>query len=110
MTYGNITAVWIKVIHLPESTYGKEVGNCFSLRKTLVIGPSEDQLRLARVDEAAQVTIADPPNELFEKPAGYRERPPSEVTAEFYRRYPSEPCPSCVRGGDREADEAYYKR
>jgi len=76
--------------------------NCLVMRNTLLLGPSEQERRIARVDEVTVVRLGTPPPELFEKPKPYREWSPSEHTSAFYRRYPAAQCPTCAGGDGRQ--------
>ncbi|MBZ5516513.1 MAG: hypothetical protein LAN62_17020 [Acidobacteriia bacterium] len=60
---------------------------CFELQETYTVGPGGTRsYRVTR--EALYVIEGEPPPGLFEIPASYAERAPSEVSAEFVRRYP----------------------
>lgn len=86
--------------------------NCFPLKTSFLQGKSEADLRLVNAREALQVTVGEPAASLFEKPAGYVERSPSQRTAEYHRRFPekAKSCPACIRDGDRQSDEVYYRK
>jgi hypothetical protein len=60
---------------------------CFELQEIWTLGPADGpKHRLTR--QAVYVMEGDPPPTLFEIPATYPERAPSEVAAEFVRRFP----------------------
>jgi hypothetical protein len=61
--------------------------NCFALQEEA--GSPDDKWATTR--EALLVKEGPPPASLFEIPAGYVERAPSEVMAERARRFPDEP-------------------
>lgn len=84
--------------------------DCFPLKEMLWIGTTEENLRIATLKEASQVMQAEPLASLFERPQGYRERSPSQRSAEFFRLYPGESCPTCLQKSNAEADEIYYRR
>ena len=48
---------------------------------------SGEKLTLTSVEEALSVQLGEPAVELFTIPQGFTERKPSEVLAEFARRY-----------------------
>jgi hypothetical protein len=66
--------------------------NCFALKEEA--GNPNGQSTITR--EALLVNQGPPPASLFEIPAGYVERPPSEVMAERGRRFPDETGASVV--------------
>jgi hypothetical protein len=61
--------------------------DCFELQEAWSVGPAAGpKHRVTR--QALYVIEGEPPAALFEIPAGYAERAPSEVSAEFVRRFP----------------------
>jgi len=76
--------------------------NCFALRDEAE--PADGQS--SRTREALLVKEGEPPAALFDLPANYTERAPSEVMAERARRFPNEPgaCPNCKYD---DLDKAY---
>jgi hypothetical protein len=85
--------------------------NCFELQETLTLGSAgAPNHRITR--QALYVIEGEPPAALFEIPASYTERAPSEVAAEFVRRYPEHKPPfsdEAARGMD-EAYQAHRQR
>ena len=63
--------------------------DCFEVQENWSVGPGNGpKHRVTR--QALYVIEGDPPAALFEIPATYVERAPSEVAAEFARRYPEQ--------------------
>lgn len=81
--------------------------DCFPLRETTYIGKTGGSAVLTSVREATGVVMGQPAASLFEIPAGYTERAPSQVLAEFNRRYPDRTMPAM---GLEHSDQAYYQQ
>ncbi|HWB86289.1 MAG TPA: hypothetical protein VG675_19255, partial [Bryobacteraceae bacterium] len=81
--------------------------DCFPLREIVTIQKAAQPAVVTNVREATNVVLGTPPASSFEIPAGYVERPPSGVMAEFSRRYPDHP--TSLTGLD-QSDVAYYKQ
>jgi len=81
--------------------------NCFPLRKLTSVTKSGASSIIATQTEALSVTLGDPAGTSFDSTqTGYVERSPSEVIAEFNRRFPGHP-PS---PGLAQPDAAYRKQ
>jgi len=79
---------------------------CFALQENWTLG-SKEAVEPKIIRQAQFVTMGEPDQALFGVPTSYVERPPSQVFAEYLRRYPeSHPLPT---GSDQAADEAYEK-
>jgi hypothetical protein len=79
--------------------------NCFILKQS-VYGKSADAP--STITEAHSLVVGEPDPLLFSIPRGYRERSPSQVDAEFSRRYPKDAIPESP-DNLRYADRRYYK-
>jgi hypothetical protein len=84
--------------------------NCFPLKQVLSLGKTTADLYAASIKEVTQVTLREPPPSLFEPPAGYQERYPSQRREEFSRRYPEVAISERLLEADREADKIYHQR
>lgn len=82
--------------------------NCLSLKETLYLGRQEAALSITSMRIVNEVQLQEPANSLLTTPAGYVERAPSAVLAEYRRRYApnQDVCPTCGRA--EAADGAYY--
>jgi len=79
--------------------------DCFALREEATIGPAAaPRTRMTR--QPLFVLEGKPAPSLFEIPSDYVERSPSEVAAEFERRYPEQPMLS--DHGRQVLDEVYH--
>jgi len=84
--------------------------NCFPLREEAFAGSSDSDLIRIGMNEATRVELGEPKPVLFEVPASYKERAPSARRAEYFRRFPDSPCPSCLAATDRTLDTQYKER
>jgi hypothetical protein len=64
--------------------------NCFALKETMTFH-QPDSASSRTTTEAVLVKVGEPSKSLFDIPAGYVERTPSQVFAERARRFPDEP-------------------
>jgi len=79
---------------------------CFALQENWTLS-SKEAVERKIIRQAQFVTKGEPDQSLFSVPTSYVERPPSQVFAEYLRRYPeSHPLPA---ESDRGADEVYEK-
>jgi hypothetical protein len=62
--------------------------NCYPLREKLFLGDGNEKI-VTHVREVISVMPGEPDATLFQIPAGWTERSPSQVYAEFERRYPA---------------------
>ncbi len=87
--------------------------DCFSLKSATFRGPTAADVYLSSTTELSSVTVGEPPSQLFERPAGYVERSPSQKRQEFNKRYPERAanlCQSCLQQSDQRGDEVYFSR
>jgi len=63
--------------------------NCFPLKWTATMGLTLGQ-KFRNVNEVLLVIEGEPAPSLFEIPADYKERPPSEIEAEFSKKFPGQ--------------------
>jgi len=78
--------------------------NCFALKEVVTL-ECETCPPARNTREALLVSEGDPSPTLFEIPAGYVERTPSQVFAEFARRFPARPQTPAETG--RRLDQVY---
>ncbi len=78
---------------------------CFPLRDEISYAPGPAGAATKMVREAVFVIPGDPSPSLFEIPASYRERSPSELAAEFARRFPGHQ--AWRSGSSSVLDQAY---
>lgn len=86
--------------------------DCFPLKSTTFRGRTEADMYTSSITEVSQVTVGEPAPSLFETPAAYVERSPSQRRQEFNARYPetaAQVCHSCLQTGDQRADEVYFR-
>jgi hypothetical protein len=79
--------------------------NCLALRSRITVKATGI---VANSSEVAFVLLGEPPANLFEVPQNYTERSPSEVFAEFARRFPGQPASEAR--SSQVLDEAYRQR
>jgi len=79
--------------------------NCFALKQTIDHRAGGSRFEITR--EALLVKEGDPSSALFEIPAGYVERSPSENMAERDRRFPNEAVASPAAASMEQFDRAY---
>lgn len=83
---------------------------CLPLKEVLLIGKTDADVYVSKINEVVSVVPGEPAPALFHKPEGYTERSPSARRSEFNRRYPRVSCPACALDNDRRSDEAYNRQ
>lgn len=79
--------------------------NCLPLVET-VSQRKDGKSTVVNQTEITSLKPGEPSPEYFSVPAGFTERPPSAVFAEYRRKYSKEKCEKCVET-DRRLDEIY---
>lgn len=81
--------------------------HCLPLRESVFVAHAGGPFQLASDVEVISLQRVDPPAEWFEIPAGFAERAPSAVLAEFNRRFPTN-CSQCGEHTDDVLDATYF--
>ena len=82
--------------------------DCYPLEETLFMGREGSSLSVVNLRKAVEIRPGEPDAALFSIPAGYTERAPSAVIAEFERKYglSRDKCPTCSHM--QQPDQAYF--
>lgn len=81
--------------------------HCLPLRESVFVAHAGAPFQLASEVEVISLQRVDPPAQWFKIPAGFAERAPSAVLAEFNRRFPTN-CSQCGEPTDDVLDAAYF--
>jgi len=84
--------------------------DCLALHETHTLVQTDGQTFVTNIRDVTSIRLGEPDSALFQVPASYTERRPSDVMTEFNRRYPAAAPTSPLGFGSSKLDQVYRAR